>query len=120
MDLVGVAYKDTGLTPEEGLDCYGLVRWVLNQELNLDLPEKPFSPKRWSDYFTIFRERPLPSIQKYDVLLFSNILPGLINHIGVAVSETDFLHTTPALGGVVLVPINYHQDRVTAIGRPRQ
>ena len=117
MELVGIPYKDGGLTPEEGFDCYGLVRWVLNHGLSMVLPEKPPSPGTWGHYVRIIRP-PLPSLIKYDVLMFSDIIPGLANHIGIYYSATNFLHAGSKYGGVVCEAIERHRGKLIGIGRP--
>ena len=116
-ELVGIPYTDGGLTPDQGFDCYGLVRWVLMAGLGRELPEKPPPAIRWPDYVEIFRPRP-PALQQFDVLMFAEILPGLVNHIGVMVSAADFLHAGSKFGGVVCEPINRYLDKVVAVGRP--
>lgn len=119
IDLVGIPYKDGGLTPEEGFDCYGLVRWVLNIELGLLLPETPPSPVVWGRYVKIFRQQPLPAFKKYDVTAFAEVIPALANHVGVLVSPRDFLHAGAIYGGVVCENIGRWRSRVVGIGRPR-
>ena len=116
-DLIGIPYKDGGLSPEEGFDCYGLVYWVLTTQRGMTLPTKPPSAARWPEYVKIYRPRP-PVIETFDVLLFSEILPGLINHIAIAISPSDFIHTGPQYGGVVCQPINYHYHKIIGVGRP--
>lgn len=117
MDLVGIPYKDGGLTPEEGLDCYTLVRHVLNTECAAELPEKPPQAFAWAQYVRVYRA-PFPDLQKYDVIMFDEIIPGLVNHIGIMISETDFIHAGSKFGGVVCQPVNLYRDKISAVGRP--
>jgi cell wall-associated NlpC family hydrolase len=116
-DLVGIRYTDNGLTPESGFDCYGLVRWVLMQGLGKDLPAKPPPAFRWREHVLIYQPRP-PLILTYDILMFAELLPGIVNHIGIAISSKDFIHTGPQFGGVVCQPINYVYEKITGVGRP--
>lgn len=116
-ELVGAPYKDGGLTPTEGFDCYGLVRWVLNTELRMLLPEKPPGPGAWGHYVKVYRQ-PIPPLVKYDVIAFSDIIPGLANHVGVVISARDFLHCGSKYGGVVCDEIARWRDKIIGVGRP--
>lgn len=117
MDYVGIPYKSAGTDPETGLDCYGLVRYVLNTECGLHLPEQPPSAFVWHRYVKPFRP-PLPAFEKYDVLMFDDIIPGIANHIGIMVSRTDFIQAGSAFGGVVCTPVYVYRHRIMALGRP--
>ncbi len=35
---VGIPYKHLGLTPETGIDCFNLIKYIYKNELNIDLP----------------------------------------------------------------------------------
>ena len=117
IDLVGIPYTDGGRTPEEGFDCYGVVRYALMQGLGLDLPEQPPPASQWAKYVKIYRQPPAEFLT-YDVLMFAEILPGIINHIGIMISPTDFIHAGSKFGGVVCEPINRYHQKVTELGRP--
>lgn len=117
MDLVGVAYKDGGLAPEEGFDCYGVVRFFLNAELGLDLPEKPPQTFAWPRYVKIYKH-PFPPLRKYDVVMFDEIIPGLVNHIGVMATQFDVLHAGSKFGGVVCESVGRYKHMISAVGRP--
>jgi cell wall-associated NlpC family hydrolase len=118
VDLIGIRYKEGGSDPESGLDCYGCVSAYLNAELNIGLPAVAPPAHRWREYVAIYYP-PLPPIQKYDILMFEELEPGLVNHIAVMVSQTDFIHAGSKYGGVVCEPLDRARDLVTAIGRPR-
>ena len=117
-ELVGIPYSQRGITPEEGLSCWGVIRYVLVKECGLELPEHAPLYYRWSDYVTIYKP-PLPKLRKHDVVMFSEILEGLINHLGVMADDSNFVHSGHLYGGVVCEPISRHYDKIVAIGRPK-
>ena len=117
-DLVGIPYDDKGDSPETGFRCYSLVRWVLNTELGMDLPEHAPQAPGWPQYVKVYRS-PLPKLQKYDVIMFAEIIEDLVNHIGILITPTDFIHTSHIFGSVVCEPVDRYRDRIIAIGRPR-
>lgn len=119
LDLVGIPYDDKGDSPETGFNCYSLVRYVLNTELGLDLPAQPPQAFAWARYVKVYN-RPLPALQKYDVIMLDEIIPGLVNHIGVMISPSDFIHAGSKFGGVVCEPADRYRDKITAIGRPHR
>ena len=77
-DLVGVGYRDGGLSPQEGFDCIGLVRWVLREGTGVALPENPVA---WRHYGRIIRSP--RSIERYDLLFFCPLIPDVITHVGI-------------------------------------
>jgi hypothetical protein len=93
---IGIPFLDKG-RDINGIDCWGLVRLVYRQEYNIDLPN--FS----SEYEADDTERMRDLIAQYKegweqidvptegcIVLF-NIM-GTESHIGIAVSNTHFLH----------------------------
>jgi len=118
MELVGTPYKDGGRTLQEGFDCYGVVRWVLNESLDLGLPSNPPHNSTWGHYLKVYRQPLAITVQRYDVLMFSELIDGLVNHIAVMVSDTDFIHAGRAFGGVVCEPLSRYEKRILAVGRP--
>ena len=118
MEYVGIPYKKQGINPEEGLDCYGIVRYVLGTEKGLILPEEPPPPTAWNNYVKVFRP-PLPQLLKYDVIMLAEVIEGITNHIGIMITTTDFLHAGSKFGGVVCEPVSKYSYAILAIGRPR-
>lgn len=112
-----IPYKDKGIDPSDGLDCYGVIRWVLNTETSLDLPPSPPSATSWPRYVKIIHA-PFPDFQRLDVIMFSDVIPGLANHVGVMISGSDFLHSASVFGGMVCEPINRYKHKIIAMGRP--
>ena len=118
LELVGITYNQKGLRPEEGFSCWSLVRWILNAECGLELPERAPHAHRWGEFVKIIRP-PLPQLQKFDIPMFAEILPGLVNHMGVMADSVNFIHAGHLYGGVVCEPISRHYDKIVAIGRPK-
>lgn len=118
LELVGVPYVEGGVDPAQGLDCFGVIRWVLNNELGMAVPDQPPSAAAWPRYVKVFRLPSLPKIQKYDILMFSDLIPGLVNHLGIMCSEADFIHASSFCGGTVCEPLYRHEHNVIALGRP--
>ena len=119
IDLVGVPYTPKGMSPEEGFDCFTLIAYFLNTELGLDIPKNVPAKGTWGRWLKIYEPPNLPKeIRKYDVLMFAEVLPGIINHLAVMVSDTDLWHTGPKFGGVVCEPLYLFRNKIAAIGRP--
>lgn len=116
-DLVGVPYLEGGMDPATGVDCWGCVRYVLNAVFGFDLKAEPPSVMTWPDYVKIYKPPPA-KLELYDVLMFSEIIPGLVNHVGIVCSAGDFIHSGSIFGGVVCEPIARYAHRITSVGRP--
>ena len=111
--LIGVPYQENGRSPQEGFDCYGLVLYVLKEELRI-APEK--SLDHWREYGDVI-EWPT-ELRRYDVVLIRDYSEG-VNHAGIAVNEFEFMHATPFCGGVVCEPISRYAHKKIFIGRVR-
>ncbi len=84
-ELLGVPYKYGGETPEEGLDCSGLVLYALKQE-GFELPRTAHAQYRATH-----------PIQKAELqpgdLVFFRIRRGRhIDHVGIYLGESQFIH----------------------------
>lgn len=100
------------MTPE-GFECWGLVRWVLNNDLGLDLPEDPPHQAYWVRWgHTI--DGPF---QRHDIVMFSTVIPGLVDHVGVMSSSTELLHVSRQHSSVVQEPIARYRSRIVAVWR---
>lgn len=94
---IGIPYVDKG-RDTAGSDCWGLVRLVYKEELNIELPSF-FSDYTVSDTDRIYElmsqykegweQLSLPSDKS--VVLFKIL--GKVSHIGVMINEHQFLHT---------------------------
>lgn len=95
MSLIGVRYKYGGSSPESGMDCSGLVRYVFNQTWGMDLP-------RTSDEISrVGRHIEMRDLQPGD-LVFYNTLRRRFSHVGIYVGDNKFVHA-PTAGGQVRV-----------------
>jgi len=117
LELVGTPYAEKAIGPQS-FDCYSLVRYVLNKERGMDLPESPPSAIAWPRYVKIYKPPPA-KLEPYDVVMFAEILPGIINHIGIVCNNgSDFLHCGAMFGGVVCEPLIKYEHRIVGVGRP--
>jgi sulfur carrier protein ThiS len=93
---IGIPYKDYG-RDETGIDCWGLACLVYKQEFNIELPTfineyKAHDRKQLHQIIAQHRESWVRLDQpKPGCLVLFRIL-GSESHVGIAVSETEFLH----------------------------
>ncbi len=127
LDLVGIRYKDDGRMPDKGLDCYGLALWVARQR-GVNLIETPLESRDylrvlprnyeigWKPYGKILKRNSI--IQRYDILCFANRnIEGLVDHLGVAINDNDFIHAAKAFKTVVCDRIKKHRSTLEAVWR---
>lgn len=95
---IGIPYKDGG-RDLDGVDCWGLVRLIYNNEYNINLPS--FSNEyvitdhdRVNELFAQYREGWIveENPKEGDVVLLR--LLGNESHVGVLVNDKQFLHVT--------------------------
>lgn len=95
LSLVGIRYRYGGNSPEQGLDCSGLVRYVFREAGGTDLP-------RTSNEMS---QRGLP-VEKQDLqpgdLVFFNTLNRAFSHVGIYLGNNQFIHA-PSTGRNVRV-----------------
>ena len=111
--LIGIPYKDGGASPEEGFDCYGLVRFVVREGLGISLPESTIG---WRKYGEIIEGRP-KDVRRYDLLFFCLLVPDVVTHVGIANDHKDFTHAGSMFRAVVCEPISKYIAYVKAVGR---
>jgi cell wall-associated NlpC family hydrolase len=100
---IGIPYVNRGRDRATGLDCWGLVCLVYEQELGITLPsytDEYFAEECdiWADVIAThkgesyrYEEVPLTSIQPFDILLFR--VMGFVCHTSIAVNPSIMLHT---------------------------
>lgn len=95
LGLIGVDYKYGGDTPETGLDCSGLVRYVFQQVTGLVLPRTAKELSRVGDRVAIEELKP-------GDLVFFNTRRFAFSHVGIYLGDNRFVHA-PSRGREVEV-----------------
>jgi cell wall-associated NlpC family hydrolase len=95
LGLIGVDYRFGGTTPERGLDCSGLVRYVFQQVTGVMLPRTSQEISR------LGAKIPLAELMPGD-LVFFNTRRLQFSHVGIYLGEDRFIHA-PRQGGEVEV-----------------
>jgi cell wall-associated NlpC family hydrolase len=91
--LVGSPYAPGGAAPETGFDCSGLVAYVYDRALRLELPRNTFDLARAGQVVS--------DLQPGD-LVFYNTQRRAYSHVGIYLGESRFVHA-PSSGGAVRV-----------------
>jgi len=95
MSLVGIHYRRGGSTPENGLDCSGLVRYVFREAHGTELPRTSFEISKMGE-----------TVEKQDLqpgdLVFFNTLRRTFSHVGIYLGDNKFIHA-PSSGGAVRI-----------------
>ncbi|MBK4734048.1 C40 family peptidase [Noviherbaspirillum pedocola] len=95
LGLIGIRYKYGGNTPESGLDCSGLVRYVFKQTWGADLPRTSEEISRVGAKVDTQDLRP-------GDLVFYNTLRRGFSHVGIYLGDNKFIHS-PSAGSAVRV-----------------
>lgn len=122
---VGIAYADISEPAENGLDCWQLVRVVLREQFEIEIPSLRYPVS--TDYEK-FYEHFLADYASFSqcfykvvvpcegdlVLICKNKIPA---HVGIMVNGSHFLHTTPSTGAVIEKLNEHWKDRLDGIYR---
>ena len=95
LGLIGVEYKWGGTSPEAGLDCSGLVRYVFQQVTGVTLPRTAKELSRIGDKVAIDDLKP-------GDLVFFNTRRFAFSHVGIYLGDNRFIHA-PSRGREVEV-----------------
>ncbi|MGV3654916.1 MAG: C40 family peptidase [Noviherbaspirillum sp.] len=95
MALVGIHYKYGGDSPEHGLDCSGLVRYVFKEAWGTHLPRTSREISKVGE--KVSRDE----LQPGD-LVFFNTLRRTFSHVGIYLGDNKFIHS-PTSGSSVRV-----------------
>ena len=95
LSLLGVHYRFGGNSPETGLDCSGLVRYVFREAAGLALPRRSEEISRVGQHVNH------EELRAGD-LVFFNTLRRAFSHVGIYIGEGRFVHA-PSSGGTVSV-----------------
>lgn len=85
LGLLGVNYKFGGNTPESGLDCSGLVRYVFQQVTGVDLPRTAKAMSGVGDSVALKDLKP-------GDLVFFNTRRFAFSHVGIYLGDNQFIH----------------------------
>ena len=112
MSLIGIHYRRGGTSPENGLDCSGLVRYVFKQSNNIDLPRTSAEMSRVGE-----------QVDKKDLqpgdLVFFNTMRRTFSHVGIYLGDNKFIHA-PTPGSAVRIEsmdLSYWKARFTGARR---
>lgn len=95
MGLIGIKYKYGGNSPENGLDCSGLVRYVFKESRGANLPRTTEEISR------IGQKVESRDLQPGD-LVFYHTLRHAFSHVGIYLGDNKFIHS-PAAGGAIRI-----------------
>ena len=115
LSLQGVPYKFGKDSPAEGFDCSGFVKHVY-QKQGIDLP------RTVNDMALLLPTIPSNNIQSGD-LVFFNTNGNLYSHVGIYISNNQFVHAPSQPTGKVLVSSlknRYWQRHYTGVRRPKK
>lgn len=112
MGMIGIHYKYGGTTPESGLDCSGLVRYVFKEAWGANLP-------RTSAEISRVGETIEPKNLQPGDLVFYNTLKRGFSHVGIYLGNNKFIHS-PSAGGRVRIEsmdLSYWKQRFNGARR---
>lgn len=95
LGLIGVDYKYGGTSPETGLDCSGLVRYVFQEVTGVVLPRTAKEMSRVGDNVALDELKP-------GDLVFFNTRHFAFSHVGIYLGDNRFVHA-PSRGREVEV-----------------
>jgi cell wall-associated NlpC family hydrolase len=95
LGLIGVDYRYGGTSPETGLDCSGLVRYVFQQVTGVTLPRTAKEMSRVGDQVAQDELKP-------GDLVFFNTRRFAFSHVGIYLGDNRFIHA-PSRGREVEV-----------------
>jgi len=95
LSMLGVHYKWGGNSPDTGLDCSGLVRFVYEETIGKVLPRRSVEMSREGE-----------SVDRHELkpgdLVFFNTLRRAFSHVGIYIGNNQFVHA-PSRGKQVRV-----------------
>lgn len=115
MSLIGIRYKYGGTTPENGLDCSGLVRYLFKEAWGKELPRTSEEISRVGEKIDSHELQP-------GDLVFYNTLRRGFSHVGVYLGDNKFIHA-PSGGGQVRIEsmdMSYWKNRFNGARRINQ
>lgn len=95
LSLTGIPYRFGGTTPEFGMDCSGMVRYVFKETSGTELPRSSEEISRLGEQIANAKLRP-------GDLVFFNTLKRAFSHVGIYLGERKFIHS-PSSGGKIRI-----------------
>ena len=99
LDLIGVRYKFGGETPEKGLDCSGLVKYVFEHVTGVTMPRQAREQAK------VGEKIPLEALQPGD-LVFFNTRRANFSHVGIYLGDNQFIHAPHKRSTVTVASID--------------
>ncbi|HYD81012.1 MAG TPA: C40 family peptidase [Paucimonas sp.] len=112
LSMLGIRYKYGGTTPDSGLDCSGLVRYVFKETWGAELPRTSVEISR------LGQKIETKDLQPGD-LVFYNTLKRGFSHVGIYLGDNKFIHS-PSGGGEVRIEsmdVSYWKQRFNGARR---
>lgn len=110
--MIGINYKHGGNSPESGLDCSGLVRYVFKEAWGTSLPRTS------EEISQVGKNVDSQDMQPGD-LVFYNTLKRGFSHVGIYLGDNKFIHS-PSAGGQVRIEsmdLSYWKNRFNGARR---
>jgi len=101
LGLIGVDYRYGGSSPEHGLDCSGLVRYVFQEAVGVTLP-------RTSREMARLGGRVAQADLRAGDLVFFNTRSSPFSHVGIYLGDNRFIHAPHRGGEVEIVAMTQH------------
>ncbi len=95
MSLIGIHYRRGGTSPQNGLDCSGLVRYVFREANGTELPRTSAEMSKLGEQIDKSQLQP-------GDLVFFNTLKRTFSHVGIYLGDNKFIHA-PSSGGAVRI-----------------
>jgi cell wall-associated NlpC family hydrolase len=115
MGMLGIRYKYGGTTPEHGLDCSGLVRYVFKQAWGANLPRTSEEISQLGQHVDT------KDLQPGDLVFYNTLRRGF-SHVGIYLGDNRFIHS-PSAGGEVRIEsmdIGYWKKRFNGARRIKE
>lgn len=112
MTMIGTHYRWGGDSPETGLDCSGLVRYVFKEAWGANLPRTSVEISR------VGTKVDPEELQPGDLVFYNTLRRGF-SHVGIYLGDNKFIHA-PSRGGQVRVDsmdLSYWKNRFNGARR---
>lgn len=93
--MLGTHYKYGGTSPENGMDCSGLVRYVFKEAWGTNLPRTA------AEISHVGQQVSLQDLKPGDLVFYNTLRHGF-SHVGIYLGDNKFIHS-PSSGGKVRI-----------------